>query len=369
MIDFTSNTLQQSSVQNWVSQLLAEQGMDAGLYVELPDAWFAAWEHMAYQPVFASRSTLEYQKAYLEGAGNQAIDISLVLRSDGRPVGLLPLSLSRTNSWQLTTMGAPISAPMFVKGLSLRTEKKLCTGVLSLLKRLASDLGQKTLLTEQAYWPIELRGCTEWHQQLMSAGAGIQTRHDLFADLHPDLVAIRSTFRKSYKPLINVALKAWQADIMDADNADANTWAEFKQLHKDVTGRSTRADSTWVLQWGMILSRSAFLVTLRDPEDQRLVGAGLFQFTRDEGLYAVGAYDRSLFDKPLGHAVQQRAIETLKTLGVRWYQVGERHYSRSSHSPSAKEVAISEFKQGFSSHMFCRYQFTLSYSSDRLIQQ
>jgi len=365
MFAFTSLTLKLNEVQSWINQILAEQELDASLCVETPEGWLAVWQELVYQPVAASRSMIEYQKAYLEGAGQQVFDLSLVLRSDGRPVGLLPLSLNRTDSWQLTTMGAPISAPMFVKDLSPRTEKRLCTGTLSVLKRLASDVGQQTLLIEQAPWPSELRACTEWHQQLMSVGANIQPRHDLFADLSPDLASIRSTFRKSYRPLINVALKTWQAAVMDADNADPNTWAEFKQLHKDVAGRSTRADSTWVHQLGMVQARNAFLVTLRDPSNQRLVGAGLFQFTADEGLYAVGAYDRALFDKPLGHAVQQRAIETLKALGVRWYQVGERHYSQSPHAPSAKEVAIGEFKQGFSSHLFCRYQFSLSEFSDR----
>lgn len=356
----TQPSLQPNSVQSWFKQNLAEQELDASLCLEMPEGWKTVWDQLEYQPVAVSRSMLEYQKAYLEGVGQQVIDLSLVLRTDGRPVGLLPLSLSRTESWQLTTMGAPISAPIFVKGLSPRMEKKLCTGVLSVLKRSAADVGQEMLLTEQPCSPIELQACTAWHQHLMNTGAGIQTRHDLFTDLSPDLATIRSTFRKSYRPLINIALKTWQVTVMDADNADANTWAEFKQLHKDVAGRSTRADSTWALQWGMVQARDAFLVTLRDPANERLVGAGLFQFTADEGLYAVGAYDRALFDKPLGHAVQQRAIETLKTLGVRWYQVGERHYSQSPHAPSAKEVAISEFKQGFSSHLFCRPQFALA---------
>jgi FemAB family protein len=215
------------------------------------------------------------------------------------------------------------------------------------------------MLTEQGCWPNELLACSEWHQQLMSAGAMIQIRHDLFADLRPDLATIRSTFRKSYRPLINLALKTWQANIMDANAADAGAWAEFKQLHKDVAGRSTRSDDTWARQWQILCANEAFLVTLRDTVSQRLVGAGLFQYTRDEGLYAVGAYDRTLFHKPLGHAVQQRAIETLKDLGVRWYLVGERHYRQSPYNPSPKEVSIGEFKQGFSSHLFCRHQFML----------
>jgi FemAB family protein len=112
-------------------------------------------------------------------------------------------------------------------------------------------------------------------------------------------------------------------------------------------------------QFEMILNDKAILISIRDPESHKMVGAGFFQYSSSEGLYSVGAYDRSLFDKPLGHAIQQRAIEILKSKGIEWYHIGERHYHQSPHHPSAKEVAISEFKQGFASHIFCRHQFEL----------
>ena len=112
----------------------------------------------------------------------------------------------------------------------------------------------------------------------------------------------------------------------------------------------------------MIFSGEAFLVTLRSLSDNTLVGAGLFTYTKDEGTYSVGVYDRRLFEKPLGHAVQQLAIERLKKKGVRWYLLGERHYRQSHYGPSDKEVSITEFKQGFSSHLICRHQFFLSTS-------
>jgi len=64
-------------------------------------------------------------------------------------------------------------------------------------------------------------------------------------------------------------------------------------------------------------NQNAFSVYLRDTEGA-MIGGGFFNFTRDEGVYSVGAYDRSLFDKPLGHVVQFRAIEELKSRGIRW---------------------------------------------------
>lgn len=352
-----------TSLDDWIEAILAASDLDAVRRVHAQGAWRTVWDRLAYQPVAAGQAMLAYQQAYLEGAGQTVHDLSLVLRNDGRPVGILPLCMHKVGDrWALSSMGQAISAPLFVAGLSSRTEKKLAARTLVMLQKMAAELGLDALSTEQPCWPSASPqgACSEWHQLLMGRGASIIPRHDLFTDLNLDLASIRSSSRKSYRALINVALKSWQSGLMDADVLDAEVWAQFKQLHKDVAGRSTRSDATWQHQWDMITAREAFLITLRDPAQHHLVGGGFFQYTRDEGLYAVGAYDRALFDKPLGHAVQQRAIETLKALGVRWYFLGERHYAQSPHTPTAKEVAISDFKQGFATHHFCRNQFSLA---------
>jgi len=85
---------------------------------------------------------------------------------------------------------------------------------------------------------------------------------------------------------------------------------------------------------------------------------------RDEGVYAVAAYDRSLFDKPLGHVVQYRAIEELKKRKVSWYKIGVRPYGSDNPRPTDKEIKIGEFKQGFSSHCFPHYRLI-----HRVVQQ
>ena len=77
-------------------------------------------------------------------------------------------------------------------------------------------------------------------------------------------------------------------------------------------------------------------------------------------MYAVAAYDRTLFNKPLGHVVQQAAIEHMKTLGLKWYKLGDRLYANNSISPSKKEIDISIFKEGFSTNMMPRFELKLS---------
>ena len=71
--------------------------------------------------------------------------------------------------------------------------------------------------------------------------------------------------------------------------------------------------------------------------------------------YRDSNFKSSLFDKPLGHLVQYRAIEELKKRGIRWYKIGTRPYISDIPKPTEKEISIGEFKQGFASFLFPRY--------------
>jgi FemAB family protein len=340
---------------------LSAGSLDAVLREDDPAAWESVWQNLAYRPVAYSASMLAYENAYLISGGWDASDASLVLRNDGRPCGLWPLSVGGfAGDARLTSGGAAIHAPVFIEGVSPRTIKRICVQAIEILRSVAVAQGRITTLAEQAAEPWRLDpGLTEWHQQLLAAGASTTVKYDLFTDLRPDFEEIRSRFRKSFRPLISVGLKTWRTLVVDANVSDTEVWDEFKRLHLQVSGRTTRSEETWKAQFAMLRAGEAFLVGLRDPGTARLVGAGYFQYTRDEGLYAVAAYDRGLFDKPLGHVVQQIAIRRLRELGVQWYRVGERSFAQDDPAPTPKQVSISAFKQGFASHMVCRFQFNL----------
>ena len=177
-------------------------------------------------------------------------------------------------------------------------------------------------------------------------------RHELFLNIEPDMADIKSQFRKSYKSLISAGMQLWEVGVLDRGHDD--TWDEFRRLHRSVAGRVTRSADTWSLQHTAIKEGGNFLVYLRDKK-KRMIGGGLFSISKDECLYGVGVYDRSLFKNPLGHVVQYRAIEEMKKRGLRWYKIGLRSFAAETPAPTQKEINISEFKQGFASHIFPKY--------------
>ena len=301
-----------------------------------------------------TNSSLDYQIAYQRGHGGFWEECSLIIFWDNQPASLWPLSISiKDEQPSLTSQGLPVLPPIFVSDCAYSSRKRMIKACLDIADQIASEVKVDSWESGESF--SNSMGVSDWHTEAMSRGASCELHYDLFLDLSPNMPEIRKNFRKSYKPLITSGLKIWSVGILS--EGDKTIWQEFKDLHLKISGRVTRSADTWALQLQEIENQSAFLVWLRDSSGT-MVGGGFFNSTSDEGIYAVGAYDRSLFDKPLGHVVQFRAINEMKERGIRWYKIGARYFQAGNPSPSEKEVTISEFKQGFASHVFPHFRIT-----------
>lgn len=338
-----------------VLNALQEAGVIARMRTSSPELWAQTCSRLAYCPVDYSSAMIDYQLAYWSGSDRPAFDVSVILEHDNRPFAVWPLSVrvdlvDGKCKALLGSNGAAVLPPLFVAGTARKSVKTVTGACIEVLGSLCRNVGQRVFESTDAYAGDV--GLNDWHDQLMAAGASGVLHHDLFVDLSPSIEEIKARFRRRYKSFVNAGNKLWNVEIVN--QADHFQWEEFHQLHIAVAGRVTRSEESWRLQHEAVASGDAFFVRLRD-EAGRMVGAGLFHVTRDEGLYAVGAYDRTLFDKPLGHVVQSHAIEEMKRRGLRWYKLGARVYPGDVPVPTHKEIAISNFKQGFASHLLPRY--------------
>lgn len=316
--------------------------------------WNMILEQMSYIPVSHTNASIDYQLAYQQGHGGKWWDISLIVCWDSKPSALWPLSFSvKDGKGNLSSHGLPVMLPQFVASCSATSRKRITKNCLDLAEAIAKTAALDTWFSAESV--SESMGMSDWHAEAMARGAECFVSHELFLDLRPDMADIKRNFRKSYKALITSGMRIWSVGVLDS--YDELIWDEFCRLHLRVSGRKTRSDETWDLQLEDIKNKNAILVYLRNDRGE-MVGGGLFSFTRDEGVYGVGVYDRSLFDKPLGHVVQFRAIEEIRSRGVCWYKIGARPYRSETPTPTDKEVAIGEFKQGFASHLFPQYRLT-----------
>ena len=326
--------------------------------------WEETFNRLAYKSVAYSNANLDYQLAYQQGHGGDWLDISHIISWDNKPTALWPLSFSiKDGQSNLTSQGLPILPPVFVENCPAISRKRIVKECLNIANSIAIAAKINTWESSESFDTSV--GMSDWHIESMARHAVCYLNHEIFLNLQPDIAEIKASIRKSYKSLITAGARIWTVGVLDS-LGNEGVWQEFRDLHFKVSGRITRSDETWDIQYQDIKRQCALLVWLRNAAGD-MVGGGLFNYTSDEGLYAVGAYDRTLFDNPLGHVVQYKAIEELKKRGVIWYKIGAKPYALDTPKPTDKEIAIGEFKQGFASHLFPSYRLNHRVQHDRVI--
>lgn len=334
-----------------MKQIATTHGLSVSLRTENPNLWADTLIRCPYIPVVYTNSSINFQYAYQRGHGGNWEDLSVIVYWDNKPTALWPLSFSNKDGKNvISSHGFPVLPPLFTTECPEGSRKRIIKSCLDIADMLARSAGIVSWDSAESF--NDNYGLSCWHSDAMARDATCTIQHEMYLDLRQDIAAIKKNFRKSYKSLITSGMRLWSVCVLDTP--DETTWNQFRELHFKVSGRKTRSEDTWAIHLHDIKIERAFLVYLLDRAGQ-MIGGGFFNFTRDEGLYAVAAYDRALFDKPLGHVVQYRAIEELKKRGVHWYKIGLRPYRSESPTPSGKEISIGEFKQGFASHLFPRF--------------
>jgi FemAB family protein len=299
---------------------------------------------LPYCPVKYTPDFISYQNSYINRNDSKAQDLSLVLRNNKEPCSIWPLTFvtNKQKGNQLISSGGSILPPLFCKDISHKTVNRISYQCFEFLLELARLANVKTLHFEEPF--LNKIGLTKWQQNLFKNKAKLNVKVGLFTNTQNSLQSIKSQFRKSYKSLITEAQRYWVGKVNESVTEE--DWKEFQQLHIEVAGRVTRCELSWKSQFDSVNNGSSFFISLRDTE-KKLIGGALFNTSRDEGLYAVAAYDRNLFNMPVGHLVQFMAIEEFKRRNIKWYYLGDRTLPNSDPIPTEKEQNISKFKQGF----------------------
>ncbi|SVE22901.1 uncharacterized protein METZ01_LOCUS475755, partial [marine metagenome] len=182
---------------------------------------------------------------------------------------------------------------------------------------------------------------------LLLKGAFAYPGFSIIIDLALDVPVLKSGIRKSYTSLINWGLRELEPRIFSAEELTWEHMDRFRQLHIREAGKETRSETTWRRQFEMVQAGEAFVVLGYNKGE--FVSAGLFFHSLTNCYYGVSASRRDLFEKPMFHALMWTAILHARTLGCRWFEVGEQYYPNhpSDHPSSTKKMGISEFKAGF----------------------
>ena len=161
-------------------------------------------------------------------------------------------------------------------------------------------------------------------------------------DLSQSEDLIKMNIRKSFKSLINWGSANLKIEVISSDNANKIKFDDFKDFHIKVSGRKTRNDHTWDLQFESLINNEAYLV-LGYLEGQLVSGAYIAHGS-EIAYYGVAVNDRELMSKklPIGHAILYNSILFAKKKGLSKFILGSLNYSEDD-----KVNAILKYKKGF----------------------
>ena len=299
-------------------------------------------------------SMVDYYVAY--NKDNSSINLSIVLYQDKEAIGIMPLIAhqNQKKEWILSSNGIEIVEPIFKQTVARRVKKRFENE----LKDLIYSLARQLKIKQCQFVNTDFFGLSGWYFMWAEKAKEVFSTHHILVDLSLSLQDIHLKFRKSFKPFINKGLREWRVEVHE--KVTDELFEEFRLLHMSVAGRSTRPIESWNKQKEQIDSMESFIVKVTG-EDDVMVGACLFTYSRDSGFYSVGVYERELSDQPLGHVVQMKAIETFKKNGVKWYEIGLKRLKIDKKTPTDKELALTHFKQGFATNFAARQHLTVDF--------
>ena len=344
-----------------IEKLLIESGLNAKLkkYCEpewdyiLSRAEYVAVEYTSFQEI--------YQYEYFKGFSNSVINISLVLYHNEIASAIWPLMLDTTNLEPVKTKnnqyGGIVVPPLFINEFPKKSQRKIIKHCIKFLNSIIKTYSGNCWRSNELV--INDKGLGQWYQLMMESNAELKrVNNEMFVDLSLSTESYRKFIRKSYRPLISLGYRSWETNIMDEFNCSKEIWKKFQNLHKYVSGKITRTNVTWDLQYDALKNKDAFLVYILG-QNKEMIGGGFFDISTDECNYGVGAYDRNFIDQPLGHMIQYHAIKEMKKRKIKWYRLGYRFYKEEPEQIDNKRVNISNFTQGFLTHMFPRIELIL----------
>ncbi|MGB0383335.1 MAG: hypothetical protein ACPGWR_00805 [Ardenticatenaceae bacterium] len=305
--------------------------------------WQLLWNDQKeeWQIPLYSNLWIKYLKEYAREQRFE--DLSFVIEENGRPIigFLISISVHLDGRYYLSAFGRPIlyleskRISYFQRRSAFKVAKRELDGML--IQKKITKIIYQDFAPEISFFSKYLLGieaiATPYFTQVI--------------DIYWKESDLSRQIRKSYKSLINWGRKNLSLRILGPKTIKPQDMENFRQLHIQAAGRETRSAKTWDLQYDMVCNKEAFVIL--GYLEQVLVTAAFFTYNPNYCYYGVSASNRELFDKPLSHSVIWTAILHAKSLGCRYFEMGEQLYPNQGHDsiPTQKELGISTFKRGF----------------------
>lgn len=280
---------------------------------------------------YFTEKSLEYNREYF---GTEYHDYSLIAFNKGTPVlalyAVFKEEIFEYYSWPITIHALKEAPP--------DTLNDAYKNVIACIESIAKRGVVKVLrYYDNAYF----------NSSLIHEISASKVQYHSIINLELSVEAIKSNVRRRYKSFINWGEKNLTTVLLDKENADYNLFLDYKNFHFETSGRKTRSDRSWEIQFEMIQNGSAFL-TLCYLE-KKLVSGNLCLHGHLTAFYGVGVNDRALMAEhlPIGHYPIFASILHAKKIGLKQFHMNKIEFNRADEK--LNQLAV--FKSGFTASL------------------
>ncbi len=163
--------------------------------------------------------------------------------------------------------------------------------------------------------------------------------------------------RKSYKSVINKGIREQKILLVDHINFNKNILKEMQELHYKVSGRITRSNKTWELQFDSIKKDFGFVFC--SLNNKNLLAAVYFIKSSINAYYSVGIFTKEAKEKNYGHCLIWKAIQYCKLRGLKICELDMSINFNLEDNKDEKLRTISYFKSGFGGDIYPKYEISI----------
>lgn len=239
------------------------------------------------------KSALLFSDYYKEYYQDKYSDLSFLLINNGQEIGYV-LCSALEDKITLPDGGVII----YLNDInSLTNTKKIYSQILEHLYQLAKTYECKSIVIKDNFLQGNLSSLGEiLFNQRFESRLTFEMNIS-FSDFTQE--KLHASLRKSYKSLISWGKRELCITHIDQNNLNFNYFELFKEFHIKISGRKTRSDLSWKLQYKMIEKGIGELIIAK--YNDQIIAGSLFADYGDTSIYFTGVYERDLFEFGVSH--------------------------------------------------------------------
>ena len=176
---------------------------------------------------------------------------------------------------------------------------------------------------------------------------------------YKDEAILWKNIRKSYKSPINKALREQSFLLIDKFNLDYKKFKLIKELHFKISGRKTRSDKSWDLQYSSIKNDTAFAFISFEQEKMDLNSAVYFYKSNNHAYYGTGLYTENAKKNLYGYCLIWKALLYCIERGIYSCEIDDNVKFQWMSELDKKLIDISFLKAGFGGQLSPRIIFSI----------